>query len=286
MNYQTAYEPPAPFSFKILNKDLNSIEGKSFELQVESIGDVIPENAQIYFNNESYFLKDKGNGLFSFRFENLKESLEFFIASNEVNSRPYTINVIKTPSITEFLMVLDYPNYTNKRNEIIKNTGNAIIPEGTLITWNINTEQTDSVHLISTKNLEFQSTNEQGFSLRKRILKSLNYQISTSNENLKVYEQLSYTIQVINDEYPQITVKSDIDSVSRGPIQFAGQLSDDYGLSKLNLVYYELENEKEIKKHPIEIKKQSFEEFYYLFVPEGELELDAGKDYELYFEVF
>ena len=41
-----------------------------------------------------------------------------------------------------------------------------------------------------------------------------------------------------------------------------------------------------LKTHPIEINKSSFEEFYYLFIPQGELELESGKDYELYFEVF
>ena len=88
INYQTAYEPPAPFTFKVLNQSLNSIEGKTFNLKVETSGSIIPENAQIYFNNESYFLKDDGAGRFSYQFENLKESVEFYLASNEVSSRP------------------------------------------------------------------------------------------------------------------------------------------------------------------------------------------------------
>ena len=286
VNYQAAYEPPAPFTFKILNKKLHSIEGASFELQVEAVGTIIPENAQIYFNNESYFLKDEGTGRFSFQFENLKESLEFYLTSNEVNSKPYTIDVIKTPSITGFDMLLDYPNYTKKPNESIQNTGNAIVPEGTRITWNINTQQTDSVHFFNNQKDNFLPNNKGNFSLQKQIRKTLNYQISTSNANLKDYEQLNYTIDVIKDEYPKIQVKSDLDSVTRGPVQFAGQISDDYGLSKLDLVYYEIDNREAIKRHPITIKKSSFEEFYYLFLPEGELELASGGDYELYFEVF
>ena len=286
VHYKTTYEPPAPFAFKILNKNLNSIEGKAFELQVETIGEVIPENAQIYFNNESYFLKDEGVGRFSFQFENLKESLEFYITSNEVNSKPYEIVVIKTPSVTGFTMLLDYPNYTQKRNETVQNTGNAVVPEGTRVTWNISTQQTDSVHFINKKPQGFELKNNNSFSLTKRVRNNLNYQIATSNQNLKNYEQLGYSIQVIKDEFPKIIVKSDIDSVSRGPVQFAGQLSDDYGLSKLQLVYYDVENKDEVKKHSIKINTSSFEEFYYLLLPEGDLELDAGKDYEFYFEVF
>ena len=86
--------------------------------------------------------------------------------------------------------------------------------------------------------------------MTKRIRNSINYQIATSNKNLKNYENLNYKIQVIKDEFPQITVKSDIDSVSRGPIQFAGQLSDDYSISKLNLVYYEISDKENLKNTP------------------------------------
>ena len=36
VHYQTAYEPPAPFNFRILNTNLSIIEGKPFELEVET----------------------------------------------------------------------------------------------------------------------------------------------------------------------------------------------------------------------------------------------------------
>ena len=49
VNYQTAYEPPAPFQFFVLNESLQAIEGKDFKLNVSTAGDVIPENAQIQF---------------------------------------------------------------------------------------------------------------------------------------------------------------------------------------------------------------------------------------------
>ena len=225
-------------------------------------------------------------GRFSYTFENLNESLIFYVEANGVESREYQIKVIKTPSVTDFEMSLNYPKYTQKRNEHIKNTGNAIVPEGTRITWNINTEQTDSIHFI-TKSEDSFIKNESGlFSLSKKIRKNTNYQIATSNQDLKNYEKLNYSIQVIKDEFPKITVKSDIDSVSRGPVQFAGQLSDDYSVSKLNLVYYDINDKENLKKHAITINKSSFEEFYYLFIPNGELEMESGKDYELYFEVF
>ncbi len=284
VNYKTAYEPPAPFSFKIRNDKLENIEGQSFELIVETEGNIVPENINIVFNNENYLLKD-ANGQFSYTFQNLKEATSFYIEANGVRSKEYILEVIKIPTVTGFEMYLNYPSYTNKRDELIKNTGNAVIPEGTTITWNIATKATDSLRFITTKASPFILKSKDKFSISKRIKNDLTYQISTSNTALKDYEKLGYSIQVIKDEYPKINIKSDIDSVSRGAVQFVGQLSDDYGLKKLELVYYIKEDKNSLKKLAITIKKSTFDEFYYVFSPEN-LNIDKGKAYEMYFEVF
>ncbi len=285
INYQIAYEAPAPFSFRILNANLNSIEGKPFELQVETVGDIIPENVQIHFNNENYVLKDKNIGLFSYGFNNLKEPIDFYLEANGVRSKNYQLHIIKTPIVTDFEMVLNYPAYTGKKDELVKNTGNAVIPEGTGITWNIKTQSTDSLHFISTNSVPFKLNLKNDFSITKRLKQNLSYQITTSNTHLKEYEKLNYTIEVIHDEFPKIEVKSDLDSVSRGPIQFAGQLSDDYGLKNLNLVYYSVDKKIATNKLSLEIDKSTFEEFYYIFSPSN-LEIEEGVIYEMYFEVF
>ena len=80
----------------------------------------------------------------------------------------------------------------------------------------------------------------------------------------------------------KIEVKSDIDSVSRGPVQFVGQLSDDYGLNRLQLVYHDKNAIDSVRKIAIAIDKSTFEEFYYIFSPEI-LKIDQGKAYEMYF---
>ena len=284
VNYKTAYEPPAPFAFIVLNDKLQNIEGQSFELIVATEGSIIPENVTIHFNNESYVLKDI-NGNFSYQFNNLKEPIEFYLEANEVRSKPYQLEVLKTPNVTGFEMYMNYPAYTGKKDELIKNTGNAVISEGSTITWNISTKETDSMKFISDKSNALTLKSNNNFSISKRIHNDLNYQITTSNKSLKNFEKLNYAIQVIKDEYPKIKVKSDIDSISRGPVQFVGQLSDDYGLKKLQLVYYDKNDEQSLKKEPINISNSSFEEFYYIFSPEN-LKIDLGRDYEIYFEVF
>jgi hypothetical protein len=91
-------------------------------------------------------------------------------------------------------------------------------------------------------------------------------------------------VDVVKDEYPIISVSSDIDSISRGTSQFAGQISDDYGLKKLQLVYYNEDNPEQKSVFDIEITKRTIQTFFYQF-PEG-LNLIDGINYEMYFIVF
>lgn len=285
VQHNTQFEPPAPFYFDIKNSDLQVIEGKNYKLSIETLGSIIPEDVKIFFNNESYYLNTIGLGLFEYRFSNVKESVDFYFEANDVVSKTYTLKTIPTPLITNLKMVLKYPGYTGKSNEVIQNTGNAVVPQGTDISWQITTHQTNEVSLINDKDIQnFEKSTNDYFSLTKRILKPFNYKITSSNSFLKNHESLSFSIDVVPDEFPKISVSSDIDSISYGPVQFVGQASDDYGIRKLQLVYYNNENPSEKFNHRIEISKGTFNDFYYIFP--DEIDINEGVNYEMYFEVF
>ena len=285
VHHKMAYAPPAPFTFKILNKNLKAIEGKSYLLQVATEGHTLPESVKINFNGESYYLSSDKIGVFFYEFKFPNSSIEFYFEANDVESIPYELEVIQTPKIIDFEMAMAYPKYTQKSNELIGNTGNAIVPEGTVITWKIATQNVNTiVFLEADKRPQSLESDENGiYDLSKKISISIDYQISASNNFLKDYEQLNYKLQVIRDEHPKIFVKSDIDSVQRGPVQFVGQLSDDYGLTKLQIVAKNRSNNS-TSIYSIDIEKSDFEEFYYVF-PKG-IVLDEGASYEIHFEVF
>lgn len=63
-----------------------------------------------------------------------------------------------------------------------------------------------------------------------------------------------------------------------------GQISDDYGLTKLRLVYFPEGDEKQAKMQALPLNKTNFDQFTYTFP--GNLSLDEGVSYEYYFEVF
>ncbi|WP_435260953.1 DUF4175 family protein [Tenacibaculum sp. nBUS_03] len=285
IDYKTAYTPPAPFSFNLTNDLLNVIKGKSITVYIETKGEILPEEAKIYFNNQQYFIQNNGNGLFSYTFNEVQKPILFYVKANNVSSNEYKINVIKTPSIQNISLELNYPNYTKKKNEIITNSGNINVPQGTIITWTIKTSETDSVAFINNdKKQFFNKIKENNFSYKKRILNNTNYLISTSNTNLKGYEQLQFSVNVIKDELPNITVKSNIDSLKRGDAQFMGQISDDYGFTKLEVVYKEENNNQYTDYQSIKLNNKTVQNFYYEF-PKG-IKLKEGVNYELFFQVY
>ncbi|MBK5214009.1 MAG: hypothetical protein JJE55_10160 [Flavobacteriaceae bacterium] len=284
VHYDTAFEPPAPFSFIVMNDDLNAIENKPFNLKIRTEGTAIPENASINYNGETYYMQQTAPGFFEYTFQQPVESIDFSLKANKVASREYTLDVVKTPSLLSFEMVLDYPSYTGKRDETLKSTGNATIPEGTSVKWNVATKNTKTVNL-KTSDTSFSFTSKgEDFNFKKGIYSKLDYAITTSNEKLKDYENLAFTLNVVKDQFPEIKVQSKQDSTDKQRIFFLGQISDDYGLTKLRLVYFPEGDEKQAKMQALPLNKTNFDQFTYTFP--GNLSLDEGVSYEYYFEVF
>ncbi|MCX7551303.1 DUF4175 family protein [Xanthomarina sp. F2636L] len=284
VNYKTAYEPPAPFQFFILNESLNTNENKNFKLLVSTAGDVVPNNVNITFNNETYVLQQISAGNFEYVFSKPKTNVEFQLSANNVNSKPYVLNVVEVPSLLNFEMHLDYPSYTKRSDEVLKSTGNAIVPQGTKITWKLATKATEQVQLLSKDTLQLTKTGSDKFEATKQVSRPLDYSLTTSNSKLKNYETLSYSIDVISDEYPELTLKMAVDSLDQQSLYFHGQASDDYGLRKLQLVYYPVDNKEYIRFEPIPISNSNVADFISAFP--NQLQLQEGVSYNLFFQVF
>ncbi|WP_040279590.1 DUF4175 family protein [Psychroserpens damuponensis] len=284
VNYNTAYEPPAPFQFFVINENLKAIENKDFKVTVNTAGEIIPENAQIHFNGQSFFMQQTAPGQFEYVFSQPKEAVAFSLSANNVRSKNYNLEIIKVPTLVNFEMILDYPAYTKKKDEVLKSTGNSTIPEGTNVTWNVNTKSTDEVVFYAKDTVAFESISDGNFKATKRIYNNTDYSISTSNKALKDYENLAFSLNVIKDNYPEMNVKMEKDSLDNQTLYFFGQVSDDYGLSKLQLVYYPSKTPEAKLYEVMTVSKSNFDEFVSAFP--NQLNLEEGVDYELYFQVF
>ena len=284
VNYQSEFSPPAPFTLSLQTSSLDVVEGQSHKVLITSKGKTVPNEVKIVYNNQTYFTKNEGKGVFSFTFLNVINPIDFYFESGVVSSPFYNINVIKTPRIKKVKIKLDYPYHTKKQDEIIENTGNLSLPEGTKVEWNIDSKQTETVSFIEDeRRLFFNKLKSDNFNFRKTIISSLEYKISSSNTNLKDFETLSYKIKVVKDEYPTITIQTNIDSLYSGEALFAGKVSDDYGLKNLKVVFYDQSNTNKVIIVPLKLSKENTQTFFYQFP--GPTTIEDGVDYEIYFQV-
>ena len=285
VNYKTAYSPPTPFSFLLISTKLQVVQGNDVAVAFKIVGSLLPDEVKIVFNNQQYFMQPTGFDTFTYTFSDVKENINFQVEANGVESDWCQIEVINTPVINNILLDIIYPIYLGKRNETIQNAGNFVVPEGTSIVWNITTSNAEKISFIENdQRSNFDKVTSDKFQFSKKILKPFYYLISSSNKNLSDFENLQFYVNVIPDEYPTISVVSNIDSISRGIAQFAGQISDDYGFKKLQLIYYDKSNSLDKKTVDIPIASNNIQTFFYQF-PKG-ISLVEGKIYELFFQIF
>lgn len=284
VHYDKHYAPPAPFEFIVTNSSLTAEQDTDFILQVKTQGKIVPENAMITIGDENYYLENVKPGVFQYRFEKPSKNIDFQLSANEVFSQPYELNVVAVPTISNFEMVLNFPSYLGKKTEVVRGTGNAVVPDGTKVTWRVSALATTNIEW-SSKGVSTQfAQHEDSFSIAKTILQNTEYQILTSNDKVKHHEKLQYQITTVKDQYPTIDVANAPDSLKLKRDIVLGQVSDDYGLSKLQLVYYPSENPDAAKRAILPVKKETYDRFYYTF-PNG-LTITPGVNYEYYFEVF
>ncbi|UWX54964.1 hypothetical protein NYZ99_19950 [Maribacter litopenaei] len=106
---------------------------------------------------------------------------------------------------------------------------------------------------------------QDDFSLSRRIYSNWDYQLATSNDNVRDYETLNYSFQVIKDAFPTVKVEQVLDSLEPNVSYYTGEATDDYGIKKIDLVYYEQGNEENERILELNAPNTNFHNFYYTF---------------------
>ena len=280
-DYKTAYVKPAPFQFWILNDNLNTNDNQGLSLSFTTKGSVKPEEVFILFQGKRFLAENRREN-FQFDFPIEKENFSFQLLAGNVYSKIYKVDVVKTPLLTNFQMLLNYPKYLGMQNRVVNGTGDVKVPYGTTVTWKVKGSNLDLVGFIEADSVSSFMSLGNEFKYQKRIFNRLDYQIQLGNASLKEYENIPYTINVIKDEYPSISVTSKQDSLVPNESFFSGKVLDDYGINKVEIVYKEVNGSKE-SSLILEKNLGRSNQFYYTF-PQG-LNLSPGKEYSFYFKV-
>ena len=265
INYKTYYQKPLPFQLSILNKSLNVQKGSDYNLKVKVTGKAVPEELYVSFKGNRFFMKKNTNNLFSYNFKNVNNKINFKLTNEEFSSDIYQLKVLPVPVIINFKIFLKYPNYTNLKSRIIKNVGDFSIPAGTIVKFQINSVSTDSLFFTFNDSINhIASKNKNVFTLTKTFYKSKKYSISLKNKHAFKKNLISYSIEVIQDMYPNIKVASVIDSIDMNLYYFKGVVTDDYGFTDLQFKYILSDNNDSVYSFSLPINKNlTNQEFYY-----------------------
>ncbi|MBR6062885.1 MAG: hypothetical protein IKP54_01800 [Bacteroidales bacterium] len=290
VNYSQEYEKPAPYSIELLNKKLTTFQNDDFTIRMKIEGEELPNELYIVYNKKNYKCVKDNNSEFSYTFTNLRQNTEFQLYTDEVNSQTYTIEVLPKPMTIGFSMHLKYPSYLNKNEEVLDNVGTASVPEGTKISWQFYTKNTDSIEFIYQDHEMNLSSENDNFAAALTVHASFDYSIVNKNKFYTSKDTLNHSISVIKDLYPEIYVESRVDSFFIDRYYFKGNIKDDYGFSNLYFVYSKFDDKGQViqsnVKVPIQIEKNAvIQDFYYSFEA-AMFELSPGYSMAYHFEVY
>ncbi|WP_422349589.1 hypothetical protein [Flagellimonas sp.] len=282
INYDVAYERPAPFKFVLLNDKLEVLDSEPLEIKVGVVGDAIPEDVFLVTEGKEILMKWDGSS-FVHLVNSFSGDISFHFTANGWDSRVYAIRKLQSPVLKDFVMKLKYPAYLAMADDVISGTGNGVVPEGTRIEWMIEGNNVDEVSFGYADTLVLMGRLDDGFLWQRQIFEDFRYEVSTSNGDVKDYERLGYEIEVVKDAYPTLNMEQAVDSLNPNVLWYTGLANDDYGIREIRVVCSAVGSKGETQRLVLERPNTAVREFYYTF-PSG-LSLEEGQDYLIYFEV-
>ena len=290
VKHQTYYEKPAPFTFTFNNESLSTIKQKDFTLNVTVTGTEIPSELFIIKNNNPFKFKKLNKTTFEFTFKNPQSNERFQLKGGDIVSKEYELKVLPKPTVLNFSIKLNYPPYTNKKEEVLSNIGDFTVPEGTKVNWSFRTYDTDKLLIqFPDTTTHLKQDQKDNFSFSKVLLNSSSYSIVPHNNIVDFQEPISYQIITIKDEFPKIDVFEQVDSLNTKALYFRGTISDDYGFQKLRFIARFVNKEKKEKGESYEeiaFHKTSRESQFYHVWDLSKLNIEPGDKLEYYFEVW
>jgi hypothetical protein len=280
--------PKAPFKFIVQNNNLSVLQGSDLNLNVKLEGNNLPANVYLETGNNTFKLDADNISKFHYLFSNLQQNTTFRITANGYSSEAYVIKVNLKPSLLNFDVDLQYPNYLHKAPEKLSNAGDLNIPAGTIIKWQIHAQHADQLQFITGNNVKVLDTGSDGiFEHTEKITKSTVYKILPIAGGNRRGDESSYRISTIADEMPSIDLIEKQDSVSSKAIYFNGDIKDDHGFSAFTFHYSTGKPGSAIKTASRQVKANlnTTQSTFFYYWDLKDLAVKPGDQVSYYFEV-
>ncbi|MBK6340793.1 MAG: DUF4175 domain-containing protein [Bacteroidetes bacterium] len=247
-NPNTVFAKKAPFEFYLQNKKLKISQFENLPIELKVDGSVLPKDVFIQLNGKSIKMEKKSANSFAYVFSNVQENFKFNFNASGFNSIEHNVKVLPKALITGLNAIITYPAYTGKQKEQIENTSDLYLPEGTLVDWQLKTENTEQLKFrVGNIMLKANQIKKNRFSFSQKFLKNTSCSIHYSNADEESIDSVAFNVSVLEDKAPLIMVDKITDSTNLDYNYFVGNASDDYGFSRLEFHYQILDEKGKLK---------------------------------------
>lgn len=288
INYDKEFVEDRLFLIEPINENFQAFKNEDFVFRVKVSGTVRPD--QIYIISKGRTVKMKpisSDDIYEYSFLKVQDNFSFYIEAADFKSNMYQVAVLHRPDIKSFNIDLIYPNYTGRKNESLENVGNLSIPEGTQISWTIQTIETQSMKMRfreeSTELELTQSSGNQIFTADKKVKKSDTYSLHLKNKFSQNKDSISYQIEVLKDEFPRVSLNTYQDTTLFAFIVLNGLIADDYGISRLELI---IDKNQKLTTIPIPFNKNLVSQNYFYQWNLDSVSLNEGESLDYFVRVW
>lgn len=241
VNFKNEYQEEAPFTFKLENEELKAFKNEDFTVKLSLLGNTIPEAVYVLHNDRKLKMESTDQRNYSYTFSKVQKDFKFLFDAAGFKSATYDVEVVNRPNLAFFEVNVSYPPYLNKPNESFKNVGNLTFPEGSNVEWDYNVSDTDSI-LMTFEGDKFRYSADKkllggGFTFSRKVKNSGSYQVFLKNKYASNRDGINYFLNIIPDKHPQISLENYKDSTLYNFMVLGGNISDDYGISRLAIFY-------------------------------------------------
>jgi hypothetical protein len=294
VDFKNEYQEEAPFTFLLENKNLQAFKNEDFTVNLTLQGNTMPEAVYLLHNDRKLKMETTDKKHYSYTFSKVQQSFDFRFEAAGFKSAEYDVELINRPSLAFFDVNLNYPGYLGKPNESMKNVGNLTVPEGTVIGWDFNVTDTDSILMKFEGDAKRYHAEKKllggGFELNRRVKAGGQYQVFLKNQYASNKDGISFFLNVVPDKFPQLSLEQYKDSTLYNFMVLGGNISDDYGISRLG-IFYKVLREGKASASPYQNinlavnRSQTIQSFYHQWNLDS-LKLNPADKIEYYVQVW
>lgn len=292
IHFDREFVPEAPFTFVLGSQELTAFKNEDYLVKLTLEGNNIPANVYMNTNGRRVKMIKNEQGNFEYTLQKLQDDHAFYFDAAGFSSASFNLLVRARPVLKNFQVKLHYPAYLQRPNEELGNVGNFTVPEGTVVNWQFNALETEalSIQFEGGEPAPLSQINAMVFSTEKQMNKSTQYQLFLKNKFSTNKDEIKYQIEVIPDVFPEINLEQYQDTTFFKYLVLGGNISDDYGLTKLQLFYkinsQDQASEDKYQTHTISIDPNQNSQSYYYQWRVDSLQLAEGDQIEYFLQVW